>query len=262
MKEEILYQVEEKIAVLTINRPAARNALSWSAQEQFTKAVEAVAEDSHLRVIIITGAGDKAFASGGDLKELIHHAELADGVRLNRLMSEALQKFTQLPIPVIAAVNGDAIGGGCEIMTACDFRLAVPQARFRFAQVQVALTTGWGGAGRLVHLLGQSRAMELLLSCRTFGADEAQRIGFVHRLTPEGEKVLQGARRWAEELVALPRHALSATKALVLASSQLPLVEVYQLEAQLFAELWPQADHLEAMSAFVEKRKPIFNQDG
>lgn len=257
--DEILYEATGGIGVLTINRPEARNALNWEAQEDFAAVVEEAAHDPSLRVLIITAAGDQAFASGGDLKELNNHPETAAGERLNRVMSGALARLTELPVPVIAAVNGDAVGGGCEIMTACDLRMAAAGTRFRFAQVQVALTTGWGGTARFVRLIGQSRALELLLTGRSFDAQEAVEIGFVHRLVPQSANVLASARAWADLLVGLPRASLAATKQLVQASGRLSLPEVYQLESRLFAGLWAQDDHLEALAAFAEKREPQFN---
>jgi enoyl-CoA hydratase/carnithine racemase len=149
MNNETEYTQEDGIATLRLNRPEARNALNWAAQEQFAAAVAAVERDTAVRVLIITGTGDKAFVSGGDLKELSQHPEREAGERLNRVMRDALVQLTHLPIPVIAAVNGDAFGSGCEILTACDLRLAADHARFCFAQVRNALCTGWGGTGRV-----------------------------------------------------------------------------------------------------------------
>lgn len=258
MKDSVDYQVElEGVAVLTIRRPEARNALDWAAQEQFAAAVEMAASDPSLRVLIITGAGDQAFASGGDLKELIHYPDPESGERLSRVLSGALDRLTRLPLPVIAAVNGDAVGGGCEIMTACDLRLAAENATFRFAQIHVGLTTGWGGTARLIHLVGAGRAMELLLTGRKFGADEAVAIGFVNRLA-KASQVQARALQWAEELRALPHEALAACKRLAWATADLTLEEAYRLETKLFAGIWPTADHLEAMAAFNEKRRPHF----
>ncbi len=259
MNEEIILNITHQVALLQINRPAARNALNWTAQETFAQAVAQVAADTAVRAFVITGTGDKAFCTGGDLKELSEHPHQTDGERLNRGMSAALQQLTELPIPVIAAVNGDAFGGGCEILTACDLRLAVDYARFGFAQVRNALTTGWGGTGRLVRLIGQSRAMELLLTGRPFSVNEAHHIGFIHRVVHSAEEITAVALAWAEELTSLPRHALAATKTLTQAAASLPLSDVYQLETALFTAIWPQADHLEAMAAFVEKRKPTFH---
>lgn len=255
-----MYEVEDQIAILRVNRPQARNALDWAAQEAFATVVSAVAQDTAVRILIITGTGPEAFVAGGDLKELSQYPESAAGERLNRVMGNALAQLTELPIPVIAAVNGDAIGGGCEIVTACDLCLAAAHAHFSFAQVKVGLTTGWGGTARLVQQIGQSRAMELLLTSRLFDVQEALQLGLVHRVVAPDEDVLTTARRWAAELVQLPRSALAETKALVIQASQERLREAYQLEAERFVALWPQADHLEAMQAFVEKRKPIFNR--
>ena len=133
------------------------------------------------------------------------------GVRLNRIMSEALEQLAKLPLPVLAAVNGDAAGGGCEIIAACDLRLAAEDAQLRWVQVRMGLTTGWGGTARLVRLIGASRAMALLLTGESISAAEAYRIGFVQRLVPAGEPVLPVAIAWAQRLVVLPRDALGAT---------------------------------------------------
>lgn len=262
VEQSILFDMDAQgIATLRVNRPAARNALNWEAQERFAAAVTAVAAAPAARALIITGSGDRSFVSGGDLKELSAHPETAAGERLNRVMGEALAQLTALPVPVIAAVNGDAFGGGCEIVTACDLRLARATARFSFAQVKVGLTTGWGGAGRLVRLLGQSHALELLLTARLFDAAEAQRLGLIHRLVGADEDVVAAARAWAAQLVALPRQALAAMKALVYAAGHLPLPKVQQVETQLFRDLWATPDHLEALAAFAEKRRPVFNRE-
>jgi enoyl-CoA hydratase/carnithine racemase len=161
--------------------------------------------------------------------------------------------MSQLPLPVIAAVNGDAVGGGCEIITACDLRIALSSVRFHFAQVKVGLTTGWGGTGRLVSLIGQSRAMELLLTGRTFAAQEALDMGLLHRLVPAGESVLEAALAWADELTQLPREALAATKQLVYASGRLTFLESSQLEQTGFTRLWAAPDHLAALETFLNK---------
>jgi enoyl-CoA hydratase len=257
MNHEVTYEEQTDRAVIRIQRPSARNALNWTAQEQFATAVAQAADSAHIRALLVTADGRDAFAAGGDLKELINHPEPEAGERLQTTMGNALRQLTSLPIPVIAAVNGNAFGGGCEIMTACDLRLAVPQAQFGFIQVKVALTTGWGGAARLARLVGQSRATELLLTGRLFDAQEALQIGFLHRLAAPGQDALAAAHQWADELVRLPRQALAATKALVHAGDQ-PLDDQYRLERQLFVHLWPLPDHLEAMAAFVAKRPPRF----
>lgn len=260
---EIVYQTEGSIATIRINRPTARNALNWAAQEQFAAAVTAVRETAvvktpALRALIITGTGPQAFVAGGDLKELSQNPDAAAGQRLNQIMGTALAQLTQLPIPVIAAINGDAFGGGCEILTACDLRLAAAHARFSFAQAKVGLTTGWGGTARLSRLIGQSHAADLLLTARRFAAAEALRLGFVHRVVPADEDVLAAAQAWAAELTQLPQAALAAAKSLLWHDNQ-QLRESYGREKELFAQLWAQPDHLEALTAFKEKRPPTFS---
>lgn len=258
MSELITYELQNEIGVLCVNRPGARNALNWAAQERFTEVIAAAAQDPSLRVLIITGAGHQAFVAGGDLKELARHGDEAGGARLNRVMGQALARLTELPIPVIAAVNGDAYGGGCEILTACDLRLAAVTARFQFAQIRNALTTGWGGTARLVRLIGQSRAMELLLTGRMLTAQEAHAVGLVHGMVERGQDVLSVALQWAERLVQLPRAALAANKTLV--NADLSLTDAYALETHLFTQMWVHPDHHEAMQAFNEKRPPLFNR--
>lgn len=260
MTRGVDFSVDERgIALLRVNRPAARNALTWAAQEAFAEAVASAARDNAIRALLITGAGE-AFVSGGDLKELARHPEPEAGERLNRVMSAALNGLAALPMPVIAAINGDAIGGGCEIVTACDLRLAVAGARFSFRQVQNGLTTGWGGGHRLVRLLGQSRAMELLLTGRIFDASEALAMGFVHRVAPSDQSALDAAYAWAADLIRLPREALAALKSLVYAAPDLGPAEANRMEARLFVDLWPSPNHLEAMEAFAAKRAPVFNR--
>lgn len=254
------YHIENNIGVLRVNRPAARNALDWAAQEQFAELITLVAADENLRALIITGAGDKAFAAGADLKQLANHPEPEAGERLSRVMQTALSQVTALPIPTIAAVNGDALGGGCEIVTACDLRIAAPHAQLGFVQVRNALPSGWGGAYRLVQLVGQSRAMELMLTTRLLSAKEAQTIGLVHRISPAGVDVLDAAMAWAEQLSFWSKGALTAVKSLIQTAATNPVAETNAHETELFVDLWPQADHLEAVAAFVEKRAPRFNQ--
>lgn len=258
MKNGIIYDVEEGVGVLRIDRPEARNALDWAAQERFAAIVAAAARDERLRALIITGAGS-SFVSGGDLKQLAQNLDRASGERLNRVMSGALIQLAELPVPVLAAVNGDAAGGGWEIVTACDLRLMAADARLRFAQVRVGLTTGWGGTGRLVREIGKSRALELLLSGRDIGAEEAQRMGLVHRVVPAGDDVLAAARAWADSLKVLPRGALAAMKKLVYAVGADGDVDEY--ERNLFLDLWASPDHREALAAFLAKRTPRFNQE-
>ena len=260
MSDEILFKISDEIAMISVNRPKALNALNWAAQEQFAKAVTAVSQNPVIRVLIITGTGFRAFVAGGDLKELSQHPDRAGGERLNRVMKGALTQLTQLPIPVIAAINGDAFGGGCEIITACDLRIAANHVRFSFAQVRNALTSGWGGTSRLVRLIGQSRAMELMLTARMMDVREAYEIGFVHQVVAKSE-LETAVSTLTQQLIQLPHHALAANKKLVQFAAQHTKAETNQHETELFVDLWTQPDHIEAMNAFIQKRKPNFNSE-
>lgn len=255
----IEFTLQNNIGLLRVNRPQSRNALNWATQEEFAATITAVSNNPHCHALIITGTGPHAFVAGGDLKELSQHPEPAAAERLNRVMGQALHHLTQLPIPTIAAVNGDAFGGGCEILTACDLRLAHRDVRFCFAQAKNGLTTGWGGTGRLVALLGLSQALHLLLTARIFGADEAQQMGFVHRLIEPEQDVVAAARTWATELLALPHDALAALKQLAYRATYLPPEQVAALETELFTGLWDAPNHREALAAFTQKRPPLFN---
>lgn len=258
MTDTILYEENRGVGVLRVNRPEARNALNWEAQQGFVRAVTAAAESRSLRALILTGTGP-TFVAGGDLKELAAELTPEAGVRLNRIMSEALTQLTQLPLPVIAAINGDAAGGGCEIIAACDLRIAAEEAQLRWVQVRMGLTTGWGGTARLVRLVGASRAMALLLTGESISAAEAYRIGLVHRLAPAGQPVLPAAVAWAERLAALPRDALAATKELVRLAA-ISAEDAASAEPELFAALWGGPSHREAVAAFLEKRSPHFDR--
>ena len=255
----ILYTSHAGIATLRVNRPQARNALNWAAQEAFAAAVQTAAADPDLRVLIISGSGS-AFVAGGDLRELHAHPEREAGERLNRVMGQALAQLAELPCPVIGAVNGDAAGGGVEVLTACDLRLAVPHANFHLVQVRMGLTTGWGGAARLVRLVGLSRALDWMLNGRSLSAAELHQMGFLHRLTAEGEDVLTAAHAWAEELCALPRHSLAALKQLLRFADHNSLREGYARETELFTNLYGTADNREGINAFLEKRPAQFGE--
>lgn len=262
MKKEVNLNIaSEELAVITINRPEARNALNWTAQQQFAELVESLHCTRKLRVVIITAVGHQAFVSGGDLKEMVHDTDPASGDRLTQIMGFALDRLVELPVPVIGAVNGNAFGGGCELLTACDLRIAVAHARFSFAEVKMALSTGWGGTARLVNLVGLSHALDLLLTGRVFSAEEALDIGFVNRVVVADDDVLEAARDLAQVLIALPKNALAAAKELAWSSPNISRERIRQLEIAHFTSLWHQPDHVEATNAFAERRPPHFNEE-
>lgn len=253
----IEYSKQNGIGVLLVRRPRAHNALNWAAQREFAAAVAACAEDADLRTLIITGSGD-TFIAGGDIKDQIDRPDEATGRALASGMGAALQQLTALPAPVIAAVNGHAYGGGCEILTACDLRVMRANARLHFVQARLGLTTGWGGAARLVRLVGLGQALDLLLTARAVTAAEALAMGLVQRVVPVEDDVLAAAHNLAEQIAALPANAVAALKALLYEVDDLPLTAGYAAETRRFLEAWSHPNHAEAVAAFVGKRPPRF----
>lgn len=259
MSDGIIYETRGEVGILRVDRPHARNALSWAAQDAFAAQVDRLRRQPDIAALIVTGTGDRAFVAGGDIKEHIGRFDPAAGARLNRTMSTALAQLAQLPYPVIAAINGDAYGGGWEIVTACDLRLMRAGTQLHFVQVKVGLTSGWGGAGRLVRLIGLSRALDLLLTGRALSAEAALDAGLIHRVVPASDDVLAAAVAWARQLGNLPRDAVAALKRLAYAAASGDSAAMAALEAALFQTQWGSPNHREALAAFSERRAPRFN---
>ncbi|MFK7802272.1 MAG: enoyl-CoA hydratase/isomerase family protein, partial [Anaerolineae bacterium] len=210
--------------------------------------------------LILTGVGDKAFIAGGDLNELATDPSPETGRQLHTIMRDGLIQVTQLPCPVIGAVNGHAAGGGVEVLSACDLRIAAPIAKFHFVQVKMGLTSGWGGVPRLVKLLGQSTVMNLMLNGTSITATQAQQIGFIHRIADPNQSVVHAALSWAQKLAQLPADSLAALKKLIQLSAENNLEQSYAQETDSFLNLFGGPSNLEALTAFKEKRKPSFNK--
>ena len=247
------------VVILTVNRPDARNALNLETQQAFAQTIEELRQTPP-KPLISTGAGERAFIAGGDLNELAADPSPETGRQLHTIMKDALVQVTQLPCPVIGAVNGHAAGGGIELLSACDLRIASRKAQFHFVQAKMGLTSGWGGIPRLVKLLGESHVMNLMLNGASISADEAQRIGFIHRLTPLGQSVRDAALNWGSELTRLPADSVAAIKQLTRFSSNHTIEEGYAKETDYFLSLFGGPSNLEALNAFQEKRKPNFNR--
>lgn len=261
MSEIVRYEQHgDNIAVITVNRPQVRNALNWAAMHALADAVARAEADPHLRALILAGAGGKAFISGGDVRDLHGDISEAAGLHQHDLMATTLERLAALPVPVIAALEGATRGGGCEVALACDLRLAAEDATLGFVQIGMAVTPGWGGAGRLIALVGYARAMDLLLSGRVISAQEALTLGLVNRLCPSGE-ALHCALALAEQIARAPRLAVRGVKEVLRGYLTLPAEAARARERQVFARLWASADHAEASAAFLEKREPDF-RDG
>lgn len=255
----ISYHLDHHIGRITIDNPGRRNALSFDLQHQFADLIALLAL-SPPQVLVIRGAGSSAFASGGDLQELYNRRTTKDGQQLSSIMRPALDTLTRLPCPVIGAVNGDAAGGGVELLTACDIRVAAPTARLHFAQIRNGLTTGWGGTSRLIHLLGAGHATHLFLLGQSLTAQQGSEIGLIHQIAAADQPFEALVQTVIDKVIALPTAALARQKELLWLPYHQQAAEAHQQEYERFVALFGQPDHIEALQAFHEKRIPIFNR--
>lgn len=256
VQDRVRFTIQDGIGVIQLNSPRSLNALDWGMQERFEEIINECYCIPSLKLLIITGTGS-VFTSGGNVREHFGKCDTEAGKRLNGAMARALRALTYLPIPVIAAINGDCYGGGWEILSACDLRIMASSASINFVHIKVGITTVWGGTPRLVRLIGLSRAMELLLTGRRITSAEAQQIGLIHRV--EDGDILAAALSWAKELAELPQNALCAFKTLLYECSEVNLDEGYEAESDYFLQQWVHPNHIEAVNAFVEKRVAQFN---
>lgn len=241
------------VACLVINRPERRNALNSAGMAAFAQAVAALAADASIRAVVVTGQGHEAFCSGGDLAELREKRSAADGLALAAGMGDALQDLSALPVPVIAGINGYALGGGSEIAVACDLRVADTSARLGFVQVHMALTPGWGAGQRLAALVGIPKALEILLSGEVLDASAAATMGLVNRVVPHGT-AREAALAWAREIATRPPAAVRGIKALLTAARTQPHAQALATERGIFPALWEAPAHWQAVEAFFARQ--------
>ncbi len=257
MRENLLYNKKDRVATITINRPNVRNAISLATMAELESVVTDLETDGEVMAVILTGSGEKAFVAGGDLKEFRSLRTVHDGRKMSLRMGNILQRLHHLEVPVIAAINGDAYGGGCETALACDLRLAAPHARLGFRQIVFGVTPGWGGGQRLMRLVGQSKALELLLTGATLTADEALAIGLIDRVVAEGN-VLDAAHQLANQIAGRAPLAVRYIKRALTRGADMPLDAAIAFEAELFSVTWGSEDHWEAEQAFWNKKAPQF----
>lgn len=240
------------IGILTVNRPEVHNALDWSTMEAFSATVEELHEESSLRALIVTGAGT-SFVSGGDLKALVDFPKRRDGLRLATIMGKTLERLRALPMPVIAAINGPARGGGAEIAVACDQRIIDKEADIGFVHARLGITTAWGGARFLLQLVGYPKALELLGTGRVLSALDAMEIGLVDHIVPQGQ-ALDSAMELASEMGQHPVEAVRAAKRLLRFAVAYPEVAKHA-ERRLFARLWEGEFRQKAVERFLNRSK-------
>ncbi len=240
------------VALVTIDRPEVRNALDAATIAQLVDAFEALDADPECRCIVVTGAGDRAFAAGGDIREM---AEETAGWLLASDRFARWERLSRVRTPTIAAVRGVALGGGCELAMSCDMIVAADDAVFGQPELRLGIIPGAGGTQRLTRAIGKARAMELILTGRNMSATEADLHGLVTRLVPADE-VVHSALDLAAQIAAMPPLAVSAAVEAVRAAEELPLREGLALERRLFYLLFATEDQKEGMHAFLEKRSP------
>ena len=247
---------DDAIATVVINRPEVRNALSAATIDELRRTALELRHDEAVRVVVITGAGEKAFAAGADISELTTLTPISARA-LSQRGQHVFDLIEHLGKPVIAAVNGVALGGGCELAMACSLRIAADTARFGQPEINLGLLPGYGGTQRLARLVGRGRALELMLRGHAIDAAEAWRIGLVDRVVAAAE--LPGAvRALAVEIASKPPLAVRAILDAVNRGIEMPLTDALAHEATLFGLTAATEDMKEGTRAFVEKRKPVF----
>jgi enoyl-CoA hydratase len=253
--ETLLVERQDRVAFITINRPEKRNALTIKTREEGAAALEELAEDDSVRVVIFTGAGDKAFIAGADISEFAGRTSIMQrSVMLGRSLFTAIDSF---PKPIIAMINGYCLGGGNELAMACDLRIASETASFGQPEINLGIIPGGGGTQRLTRLVGEGKAMELILTGEIIDARTAALLGLVNMVVPLEElraKTLEIANRIADKSPIALRMAKEAVKL----ASRSNLDEGLRREIDLFALCFSSEDKDEGVSAFLEKRKPEF----
>jgi len=254
--ENILIGVEEGIATITFNRPKALNALNSALLAELSRALDNVADDEDIRVLVLTGAGDKAFVAGADIKELAALTAL-QAKRFAQKGQSVINKIAALPIPVIAAVNGYALGGGTEMALACDFIYAAESANMGLPETTLGLIPGFGGTQRLSRLIGSNQAKELIYTGKIIPAREAQTLGLVNQVF-SAELLMGAVMETARSLAAKGRVSLRAAKEAVNSGLDTDLATGLKIEQDGFAICMISTDAEEGTRAFIEKRKPVF----
>ncbi len=249
----ILLEKKGHVAVAAIHRPAALNALNSEVLEDLNTLIDEIAADPGIRVLVITGSGEKAFVAGADIGEMSTLSK-AEGEAFGKKGNDIFRKLEVLPIPTIAAVNGYALGGGCELSMACDIRLSADTAVFGQPETGLGITPGFGGTQRLARLIGPGMAKQLIYSARNIKADEALRIGLVNAVYP-AEELLPAAEKLAETIAKNAPVAVRACKKAIDEGLEVPMDEAIVIEEKLFGSCFETADQKEGMGAFLEKRK-------
>ena len=252
----ILHEAADGVVTITLNRPEVHNAMNEQMRQELTRCFGDVATSDEARVVVVTGAGDRAFSGGADIREFVE-PQVPVRFRESRKRVDFRQAMDRCPQPIIAAIRGYALGGGLELALACDIRIASEDAQLGLTEVNLAIIPGGGGTQRLPRLIGRGRALEMILTGARIDAREAWRIGLVERVVPAAD-VLASARELARTLAEKAPVALRYAKEAVVKGLELPLADGLRLENDLATLLRTTEDRVEGAKAFLEKRKPRF----
>ena len=247
--EFITYEVEGQIGIITINRPKALNALNSAVRDELDKTLDAVDQEA-IRCLILTGAGEKSFVAGAEMSTLTK----AEGEAFGKKGNDVFRKLETFPIPVIAAVNGFALGGGCEISMSCDIRICSENAVFGQPEVGLGITPGFGGTQRLARIVGTGKAKEMIYGARNIKAEEAYRIGLVNNVYP-AEELMPAAKKLASTIARNAPIAVRNCKCAINEGIQVDMDQAIVIEEKLFGSCFETCDQKEGMNAFLEKRK-------
>jgi len=259
--ETIILEKKDGVARITFNRPEVLNAFNPKMSDELKEAVKDIAADKDVRVVVITGAGDRAFMSGADIdKTILAWVEMTKKGR--RVMDDhkaycSPTMLEELPQPVIAAVNGFAMGMGCEIALGCDIRIAADNAQFGQPEIRLGIRCGGGGSVRLTRLVGKGKAMEMCLTGDPIDAQEAYRVGLVNQVVPAAE-LENAVNAMVKRLIWKGAVALDSTKKSINATMEMGVKEAIENEAELFSDIFKTEDAEEGAKAFLEKRRPEF----
>lgn len=255
--KNVLLEKEGNIAVITMNRPKALNALNSETLRELDVVIETLEEDNEVYAVVLTGAGEKAFVAGADISEMKDLNE-EQGKEFGLLGNKVFRRLENLNKPVIAAINGFALGGGCELSMACDIRIASVKARFGQPEAGLGITPGFGGTQRLPRIVGLGKAKELIYTCDMIKADEALRIGLVNKVV-EADVLLDEAKAMAKKIAANAPIAVKLCKDAINRGMQVNIDEAVKIEAEDFGKCFSSEDQTEGMTAFLEKRNKNFH---
>ena len=254
--ENLILEIQDRVGRVTINRPKVLNALNEKTVQEIHAVFSSLRDNADVGVVILTGAGEKAFVAGADINELAVMTPL-QGEASSKLGQAALREIETLGKPVIAAINGFALGGGCELALACHMRFASENAKLGLPEVGLGIIPGYGGTQRMARLLGKGKALELICTGDRISAAEAERIGLVNKVVP-ADQLMATAEEMARKIMSRGPLAIRAAIEAVMRGSEMPLEEGQFLEAALFGLLCASDDTKEGMAAFLEKRPAQF----